>query len=152
MNSLSTTFFHRSLVEKLPQPGEQTDLFDLALPHRRDLPAVGAQRGWVLDVTLFIARNLRLPVFGVGLGLPVPTGAAVIVQEAAVNEDDFAPGRKNEIWLARQILDMQAISIPGRVQPAADDPLGLRILAFDRPHRARSRGLGPPDRRASSGR
>src|ERR1700737_4513340 len=59
--------FHRSLVEKFPRPGEQTDLFDLALPRRRDLPAARSAARFFAALLLDLDR----------LASPRPDGAEV---------------------------------------------------------------------------
>jgi len=44
----------------------------------------------------------------------------VAVPEAAVDENDFSAGRKNEIGFARQILSVQGISVSHSMHDAAE--------------------------------
>lgn len=54
--------------------------------------------------------------------------------EAAIHHDDRPVARKDEIRFPWQVLHMQTVAQPKRVQRLADQQLRLRMAAFDSSH------------------
>jgi len=62
------------------------------------------------------------------------------VPEAAVDEDDRTPPRKNDVGFAWQITAVDAKPESPLVQQAADQLFGLRVAATDPGHHAAACG------------
>ena len=56
------------------------------------------------------------------------------VPEAAVNENDLSPARKNDIRLSRKVLPVKAEPVAKCVEFPADNQLRPCVLGLDRPH------------------
>jgi len=56
--------------------------------------------------------------------------------KATVNKNDFSHAWKDQIWLARQVISVQSVSLAHGVNHAAHDHFGGCVAAFYRPHGA----------------
>ncbi len=104
-----------------------------AFPDDGDAPFFPDQ-ACVIDFVPFpVPFQLRRPPLAPGFG-ERPVGARVVMPEAAVNEDDGAEFRQDEVRRSRQILPVKAETIPLPEEEGADDFFGLRVLRTDTTH------------------
>lgn len=87
-----------------------------AFPQNKRLPAFDGERRDRRTVPLAIAADLVAPVVGIGFWLTCASGAVVPMPETAMNEDDLAPGYKNEVRRAGKILAVKSEPITERVR------------------------------------
>jgi hypothetical protein len=107
---------------------------EFALPDRQSLPAECFKFATFPRVALDGRLALRAPKFGVRSRRHATPAAVVRVPEASVYKYHFSPPRKREVGLTRQIPPVQTEPIPGGVQTAPQDHLGLGVLTPDATH------------------
>jgi len=61
----------------------------------------------VTGVPFSVAADFFNPVFGIGFGFALASGAVVPMPEAAVNKDDFLAGRKNQIGFSWKVFSVK---------------------------------------------
>jgi hypothetical protein len=99
----------------------------LALPDRKDLPALAPEFPVISSVALGVALTLGVPIGGVldWRGAPALTG--MHMPETTVNVDDLAKPRQNDVRCSGQVSAMQSKSIPEPMHQSPDDHLGLGV-------------------------
>ena len=106
-----------------------------AFPYRSDAPAVIQQGLLYLGVVCAVAGDFCGPEFGTRSRQPEQR-AVMPVPEAAMDEDDRTPSRKNDVGFSWQVPAVDAKPEAPAVQQASDQLLGLRVAAADSGHHA----------------
>jgi hypothetical protein len=86
--------------KKAKAAGEGGRVAGLAFPKRERAVAEPAELAEGLDVAIFIAAEFGEPVFPAGRGNAAAARAGVHVPKAAVDQDDFAMTREDEVGAA----------------------------------------------------
>src|SRR5690606_26729212 len=92
-----------------------------ALPDYEHIPAEVSQLLRDAAVSFDVPLSFLRPEFSTGSGHDLAIGAVMHVPEAAVHEDDFFQPWKHEVWLAWQVLAMEAEAEAQSVSQGADD-------------------------------
>jgi hypothetical protein len=85
-------------------------------------------------IPLAILIDLRRPELLIAFCTAATTFAAMAMPEAAVNEDNLSPARKNQVRRTRQVSSMKTKPIPLPVRNASDNEFRLGMLAPDSAH------------------
>src|SRR5579859_2018656 len=93
----------------------------------------------MLDITGSVALQLRSPIAGVRFW-DVGEGTAMVMPEAAVNEDHFAPSRQHQVRFPWQVRSMQTIAISHGVNEPTNDHFRPGVFRPDR--RSEERRVG----------
>ena len=99
--------------EKLPYTVPQSGVpLNLALPQYQDFPARFLECRRMLRVAGGIAFQLRQPVAAVGLreAGDLAGGIGMLAPKTTMNENHLCPARKDQVWPARRVLPVQAVS------------------------------------------
>jgi hypothetical protein len=107
---------------------------DWAFPDREDRPAGPKEPTSVRGVPEFVATELVSPKRGASGGGGATFPACVAVPKAAVNEDDFSEGGKDNVGGAGKVATVEAEAVAERVDESTDEHFGFRVLAANRPH------------------
>lgn len=103
----------------------------LTFPHFEHLPPVPFERGHVPAVALHVREPFGLPELRVLFRRDAPVRAVVHVEEAAMDEDDLAPGGENEVGLAGQVFAVEPVTVAHAVSHGAHDHFGPRVAVAD---------------------
>ena len=87
---------------------------NLTLPDPDHRPPSCLQLRRLPPVALHVALDLRGPVGSVrsSLELPLPLGPVFPVPEVAVTEDSYALTGEDDVWLPREIVSMEPVTMP----------------------------------------
>ena len=106
-------FFPRlGSIEKRPEAiAQHLPVLHLAFPDNEDAPALALQGITSQPIALDVASDLLHPETCVGLRSHLSSRAIMAMPEAAMDKDDPAARRKNEIRFSRKIAAMKAVTI-----------------------------------------
>jgi hypothetical protein len=113
---------------------QRLTFFCLALPENQHIPAQPLPSFLVFPIACNVPFDLRAPVSAVGFRVPRPVLARVPVPETSAHIDNFAQPWKHQIWMPRQIRDVEPVTITESENELAHDHLGLCVLCPDCRH------------------
>ena len=106
---------------------QHTRILRFAFPYHADGPSRFFQCRQRKRVALFIPRQFWLPILKVRFGRSCvfASGSRVLVPEAAMHKNHFAPERKNQIRFARKVFPMQTVAVAHCVRQPPDSHFRL---------------------------
>ena len=123
---------HRSTgsFEEFYDPVSQdTDFLYLTFPNYENTPSEIPERRNVSNVSRHIPLPLCAPKIGIRSWNDLAIAALMHVPKAAVDENDLAASRKNQIGSTGQILVVQNISVTETMSCPANHHFRFRVLA-----------------------
>jgi hypothetical protein len=111
---------------------ERTGVLQLALPHDEVLPSEFLQRSLIAKIAQAILAEFRLPKLEARFRQPA--AFRMPMPEAAVNEDNFLPSRKNDVRPAGKIPTVQAVTETEPPEEPSDPPFRFGVLGPDPAH------------------
>lgn len=105
-----------------------------AFPDFEDAPPIPAQCSPVAPVAKYVGTPLFRPEAHIRRRDRLAVFAAVHVPEAAVDEQDSARPRENEVWFPGKRFAMQTVPQPQTVQIRAHAQFRLRVTAANARH------------------
>jgi hypothetical protein len=109
-------------------------IVDFAFPYNEHTPSTRAKSAARPSIPIAIPLKLLQPVEGVCLRYMRSTAAAVLMPEAAVDEDQPLFTGENEIWTTRKIETMKTVTSAKLPYDASDDEFRTRVFASDSSH------------------
>jgi len=93
---------------------------DLTFPNHKHAPPLLLQLAVVLDVALYIFRELFVPKFLVRFRAPSISTILMLMPKASVHENNLLAVTEHYIGLAREVGDVELEPIAHRVQQSPD--------------------------------
>jgi hypothetical protein len=106
----------------------------LAFPNRVYPPTLVLKRDRLTVITLYGRCELRRPKVDVGLWLIREATPCMSVPEAAIDEDDGAVSRKDDVGPSRQSTHVKPVSKAASVEPPSNHQLRPCVTGADPRH------------------